>query len=199
MVRVGITGGIGSGKTFVCKKIEALGFPVYYCDDEAKRLMVEDEDIVRGLVGLIGTDSYIVNEEQGCVQLNKPVVAKFLFASSENVQKVNALVHPRVKADFLNWASRQNSKAVFMESAILFEAHFQDVVDRTVLVTASKDVRLERAMLRDHSSREQIESRMRQQQDESKIISLVDYLILNDGVADVDTQLHHILRLLLDK
>ena len=198
MLRVGITGGIGSGKSFVCKKIEALGFPVYYCDDEAKRLMVEDDDIVKGLIGLIGPDSYIENKEQNCIQLNKPVVANFLFASSENVQKINSLVHPRVKADFLNWASRQNNKAVFMESAILFEAHFQDVVDRTVLVTAPMDVKMERAMLRDHSSREQIESRMRQQQDENNIISLVDYLILNDGVADVDTQLHHILRLLLD-
>ena len=198
MLRIGITGGIGSGKSFVCKKIEALGFPVYYCDDEAKRLMVEDDDIVKGLRGLIGPDSYTENKEQNCIQLNKSVVAKFLFASSENVQKINSLVHPRVKADFLNWASRQNNKAVFMESAILFEAHFQDVVDRTVLVTAPMDVKMERAMLRDHSSREQIESRMRQQQDENNIISLVDYLILNDGVADVDTQLHHILRLLLE-
>lgn len=196
MLRIGVTGGIGSGKTFVCKRIEAIGFPVYYCDDEAKRLMVEDDDIVRGLVGLIGPDSYIVDEEQNCVQLNKPVVAKFLFASSENVQKINSLVHPRVKTDFLNWAGRQKSKAVFMESAILFEAHFQDVVDRTVLVTAPMDVKLERAMLRDHATREQIESRMRQQQDENNIISLVDYLILNDGVADVDSQLHHILKLL---
>ena len=198
MLRVGITGGIGSGKSFVCKKIEALGFPVYYCDDEAKRLMVEDGDIVKGLIGLIGPDSYIEDKEQNCIQLNKPVVANFLFASSENVQKINSLVHPRVKADFQNWARRQNSKAVFMESAILFEAHFQDVVDRTILVTAPMDVKMERAMLRDHSSREQIESRMRQQQDENNIISLVDYLILNDGVADVDTQLHHILRLLLE-
>ena len=198
MLRIGITGGIGSGKSFVCKKIEALGFPVYYCDDEAKRLMVEDGDIVKGLIGLIGPDSYIEDKEQNCIQLNKPVVANFLFASSENVQKINSLVHPRVKADFQNWASRQNSKAVFMESAILFEAHFQDVVDRTILVTAPMDVKMERAMLRDHSSREQIESRMRQQQDENNIISLVDYLILNDGVADVDTQLHHILRLLLE-
>ena len=198
MLRVGITGGIGSGKSFVCKKIEALGFPVYYCDDEAKRLMVEDGDIVKGLIGLIGPDSYIEDKEQNCIQLNKPVVANFLFASSENVQKINSLVHPRVKADFQNWASRQSSKAVFMESAILFEAHFQDVVDRTILVTAPMDVKMERAMLRDHSSREQIESRMRQQQDENNIISLVDYLILNDGVADVDTQLHHILRLLLE-
>ena len=133
MLRVGITGGIGSGKSFVCKKIEALGFPVYYCDDEAKRLMVEDGDIVKGLIGLIGPDSYIENKEQNSLQLNKPVVANFLFASSENVQKINSLVHPRVKADFQNWASRQNSKAVFMESAILFEAHFKDVVDRTML------------------------------------------------------------------
>ncbi len=198
MLRIGITGGIGSGKSFVCKKIEALGFPVYYCDDEAKRLMVEDGDIVKGLIGLIGPDSYIEDKEQNCIQLNKPVVANFLFASSENVQKINSLVHPRVKSDFQNWASRQNSKAVFMESAMLFEAHFQDFVDRTILVTAPMDVKMERAMLRDHSSREQIESRMRQQQDENNIISLVDYLILNDGVADVDTQLHHILRLLLE-
>ena len=198
MIRVGITGGIGSGKTFVCKKIEALGFPVYYCDDEAKRLMVEDETIVKGLVGLIGSDSYIMNEEQSGIQLNKPIIAKYLFASSDHVQKVNSLVHPRVKADFPNWASRQNGKAVFMESAILFEAHFQDVVDRTILVSAPVDVKIERAMLRDHTSREQIESRMRQQQDGSAIASQVDYLVLNDGVADVDAQLRHILKLILE-
>jgi len=198
MIRVGITGGIGSGKTFVCKKIEALGFPVYYCDDEAKRLMVEDENIVNGLVGLIGSDSYVMNEEQSGIQLNKPIIAKYLFVSSDHVQKVNSLVHPRVKADFLNWSSRQNGKAVFMESAILFEAHFQDVIDRTILVSAPVDVKIERAMLRDHSSREQIESRMRQQQDGNAIASLVDYLVLNDGVADVDAQLRHILKLILE-
>ncbi len=85
-----------------------------------------------------------------------------------------------------------------MESAILFEAHFQDVVGRTILVTAPVDVKIERAMLRDHTSREQIESRMRQQQDGSAIASQVDYLVLNDGVADVDAQLRHILKLILE-
>ena len=82
---------------------------------------------------------------------------------------------------------------VFMESAILYEAHFQDVVDYTILVTAPLDVKLERAMLRDHATREQIESRMRQQQDENNIIALADHIILNDGVADVQTQVNHII------
>lgn len=193
MLRVGITGGIGSGKSFICKILQAKGFPVYDCDTEAKRLMVENEDIIKGLTSLVGEDAYLFDTEKRAFLLNKPVIAQYLFASSENTLKINSLVHPQVKADFQNWALRQNSDIVFMESAILFEAHFQDVVDYTILVTAPLDVKLERAMLRDHATREQIESRMSQQQDENNIIALADYIILNDGVADVQTQVNHII------
>ena len=193
MLRVGITGGIGSGKSFICKILQAKGFPVYDCDTEAKRLMVESEEIIQGLTSLVGEDAYLFDAENRTIHLNKPVVAKYLFASSENTLKINSLVHPQVKADFQNWTLRQNSDIVFMESAILYEAHFQDVVDYTILVTAPLDVKLERAMLRDHATREQIESRMRQQQDENNIIALADHIILNDGVADVQTQVDHII------
>jgi dephospho-CoA kinase len=173
--------------------LQAKGFPVYDCDTEAKRLMVENEEIIQGLTSLVGEDAYLFDAENRAIHLNKPVVAQYLFASSENTLKVNSLVHPLVKADFLNWTLRQNSDIVFMESAILYEAHFQDVVDYTILVTAPLDVKLERAMLRDHATREQIESRMRQQQDENNIIALADHIILNDGVADVQTQVDHII------
>ena len=126
--------------------------------------------------------------------MNKPLVAAFLFANEDNVAKVNAIVHPIVKQDFLDWANRQQTDIVTQESAILFEAGFQDTVDKTVEVYAPYDIRLQRAILRDHATPKQIQARMAQQMDEEEKRQRADFCILNDGITDLNAQIDLLLQ-----
>lgn len=187
-MKVGITGGIGSGKTYVCKIISSLGYPIYDCDTRAKELMSSNKALISSIKQLIGTDSY---NNDGSI--NKEVIAGFLFANKANADKMNQLVHPAVKNDFLQWASEQQSEIVFMESAILFESKFNDVVDHTVAIYAPAEIRLKRAIQRDNTTKEKIESRMRQQLTEQETSSLSDFQINNDGKANVHEQVLELL------
>lgn len=187
-MKVGITGGIGSGKTYVCKIISSLGYPIYDCDTRAKELMSSNKALISSIKHLIGTDSY---NNDGSI--NKEVIAGFLFANKANTDKMNLLVHPAVKNDFLQWASEQQSEIVFMESAILFESKFNDVVDHTVAIYAPAEIRLKRAIQRDNTTKEKIESRMRQQLTEQETSSLSDFQIINDGKANVHEQVLELL------
>lgn len=188
MIRIGITGGIGSGKSYVCRLLQQRGIPVYSCDDEAKRLMQESPIIREQLCQLIGCNAYIGQE------LNKPVIAQFLFTDSNHTTQVNHVVHPVVRQDFANWVQQQNVPIVAQESAILFEAGFQDTVDITILVYAPHSLRLQRAMKRDHATSEQIEARMAQQMDEEEKRQRADYCILNDGTSDLNLQIDNLLK-----
>lgn len=187
-MKIGITGGIGSGKTYVCKIISSLGYPIYDCDTRAKELMSSNKALNSSIKQLIGTDSY---NNDGSI--NKEVIAGFLFANKANADKMNQLVHPAVKNDFLQWASEQQSEIVFMESAILFESKFNDVVDYTVAIYAPAEIRLRRAIQRDNTTKEKIESRMRQQLTEQETSSLSDFQIINDGKANVHEQVLELL------
>ncbi|MCH5174493.1 MAG: dephospho-CoA kinase [Prevotellaceae bacterium] len=205
MIKVGVTGGIGSGKTFVCNRLKDRGIPVYNCDDEAKRLMQEDPNIREQLCSLVGNRAYI----NGC--LNKPAIAEFLFASPDNGKKINGIVHPAVKRDFIKWAEQQgrhhigggstatSTPIVAQECALLFEAGFQDTVDAVITVHAPIEVRMERAMRRDNATRQQIEARMLQQLDDEEKISRADYSIINDGKADIEQQIDNILKLITNQ
>ena len=188
MKKLGITGGIGSGKTYICQLLKQRGIPVYHCDDEAKRLMVEDATIREKLTQLLGTEAYIGN------QLNKPVIARYLFADSEHARQINGIVHPVVKQDFSQWANQQDAPIVVQECALLFETGFQDTVDDTIEVYAPQSIRLERAMRRDLASSEQILARMAQQMDEEEKRLRADHCIINDGIADLDVQIDRILQ-----
>ena len=175
-MRIGITGGIGSGKSYVARQLsDQFGIPVYDSDREARRLMVASHDVREALVHLLGEDAYTPDGE-----LCKPVVARYLFASAEHAAKVNAIVHPAVKADFLRWA-QVCSCDVALESAILVEAGFQDVVDCLLVVTAPEELRLQRAMLRDGAGEEQVRRRMAQQAELQTLLQAADYIIVNDG------------------
>lgn len=190
---VGITGGIGSGKSFVCHKLEAIGYPVYQCDDAAKQLMQTDPDLRRQLIDLIGTEAYTPNE------LNKPVIAGFLFHSKENARLVDNIVHPAVFRDMQSWYSRQQSSVCFVESAILFEAGFHTAMDATVFVYADEEVRIQRAIERDHSDAAHIRSRMAQQQSADTTRSLADYTLTNNPTSDIDTELRKLIEYLNNK
>lgn len=188
MIRIGITGGIGSGKTHVCNMLALRGIPVYNCDNEAKRLMVESSEIRHGLCQLIGTNAYVDGA------LNKAAVAGYLFQNAEHARLVGNIVHPVVKQDFLGWAARQNAPLVVQECALLFEADFRHTVHYAVEVYAPLPVRLERATKRDRATEEQIKARMAQQMDEEEKRNHADFCILNDGTAALDPQIDRLLQ-----
>lgn len=174
-IRIGITGGIGSGKSVVSKILSLLNIPIYLSDDEAKRLTATDETIRRELTDLLGDELY-----QGGI-LNKQKLANYLFASSENAEKINAIIHPQVKQDFCRWCTRHSSSPfVAMESAILFESGFDSEVDVVVMVYAPQEVRIQRAMMRDAVSRTQIEQRIKRQMDDEAKRSKAHYVLIND-------------------
>lgn len=176
IIKIGITGGIGSGKSVVSRLLEIMGVPIYISDSEAKRLTQTDRTIREGLTGLLGEEVYA-----GGV-LNKPLLASYLFGSPEHARQVNGIIHPRVKEDFRIWARRHaDSRIVGIESAILIEAGFASEVDKIVLVYAPEEVRIRRAVARDASSREAIQRRIASQMSDEKKREQADFVIVNDG------------------
>lgn len=182
-MRIAITGGIGSGKSFVCREIERHGFSVYDCDAAAKRLMRSDTDLKNALCRLVGDDAY----KDGLLQ--KAVLSRFILAGEANKQAVNAVVHPAVARDYME------SGMVWCESAILFESRFNERVpfDMVVCVTAPVDVRLERVMRRDSLSREKALEWIGAQMPEHEIVERSDRRIVNDGREDIKAQVENLL------
>ena len=184
MTSIAITGGIGSGKSYVSVLLQAAGIPVYNTDNEAKRLMLSDEGIRQDLIALLGEGVYTDGT------LNKPMLASYLFAGPENAARINAIVHPRVKADFRRWMEEQEGQEIVgLECAILFEAGFEDAVDAVVTVYAPESLRVERAMKRDGATEAQIRARIAAQMDEEEKCRLSDYIIYNDGSISLENQL----------
>lgn len=182
-IRLGITGGIGSGKSYVAQMLQARwDVPVYDCDSEAKRLTAESDDIRTALTQLVGDHLW----QQG--QMQKPVLAAYLFASPEHAAQVNAIIHPAVRRDFLGWTdAHSRSPVVAIESAILCESGFHTLVDSILLVDAPLEVRLQRAMLRDGASRQQVMARMARQ-DSAQARQLARFTVINDGGGDQPLQ-----------
>ena len=184
MTSIAITGGIGSGKSYVSVLLQAAGIPVYNTDNEAKRLMLSDEGIRQDLIALLGEGVYTDGT------LNKPMLASYLFAGPENAARINAIVHPRVKADFRRWMEEQEGQEIVgLECAILFEAGFADTVDAVVTVYAPEALRVERAMKRDGATEAQIRARIAAQMDDEEKCRLSDYIIYNDGSISLENQL----------
>ena len=174
-IKIGITGGIGSGKSVVAKLLAWMGIPVYQTDAEAKRLMLSDADIRRELTAQVGSNAY---NEKG---LNKALLASYVFGNPEHTRQVNAIVHPKVRHDFRKWAGNSGRMMVAMESAILLEAGFRNEVDKVVMVYAPQEVRIARAIRRDSATREQIEKRIRSQMSDENKREAADFVIVNDG------------------
>lgn len=184
MISIAITGGIGSGKSYVSSLLKQRGISIYHADDEAKRLMLSDERIRRDLIALLGEAVY----QDG--MLNKPMLASYLFAHSENALRINGIVHPRVKNDFRRWMEKHaDEEMVGLECAILFEAGFDHLVDAVVMVYAPEALRLERAMKRDHATEAQIRARMDAQMDDEEKCRRSDFVVYNDGRLPLEEQL----------
>ena len=182
-MRIAITGGIGSGKSFVCKQLQLRGIEVYDCDSAAKCLMRTSQSIREGLTALVGPAVYQDGE------LCKPVLAQFLLQSEDNKQAVNAVVHPAVAADYLA------SGTEWMESAILFDSGFDRRIqfDYVVCVTAPLEVRISRVMMRDGISREKTLEWIHRQLPQEEVRSRCQFEIVNDGQQDINKQLDDIL------
>ena len=180
-MRIGITGGIGSGKSYVCARLEALGIKVYDCDSAAKRIISSSDEIKERLTELIGPDTY----KDG--KLNKAAVASFLLASESNAQAIDAIVHPAVAVDF------ENSGIEWMECAILYESGLDRLVDKVIAVTAPDSVRVKRVMERDGITCGKVREWMARQLPQETVIARADYEIINDGTHDVDRQINELI------
>lgn len=189
-IKIGITGGIGSGKSVVSRLLEVIGIPVYISDLESKRITQTDEHIRRELCALIGDGVF----QDGV--LNRPLLAAYLFGHPDHAKEINGIIHPRVKDDFRQWAVCNDSIGlVGLESAILIESGFKEEVDFVVMVYAPIEVRIERAIKRDHTSREMIMKRINaQMSDETKRLQ-ADFIIVNDGETPVIPQVLELISL----
>ena len=178
-MRVAITGGIGSGKSYVCKRLEAFGIRVYDCDAAAKRLMCTSSALQQDLCRLVGDDVYV----DGVLQ--KQVLAKFLLASADNKQAVNQIIHPAVARDF------ECSGYEWLESAILFDSGFDRRIhfDYIVCVSAPLEIRIQRVMNRDGISREKTMEWISRQLPQEEVLKRADFEIVNDGMEDIDEQI----------
>lgn len=195
-MKFGITGGIGSGKSFVCKRLQLRGIDVYDCDAAAKRLINTDADIRRKLTALIGPEAYMSVPNGSIVGttptvLNKAAVARFLLDSESNAKAIDDIVHPAVFRDF------QESGIEWMESAIMYESGIYRLVDRVIVVTAPLEVRIQRVMKRDGITREKVLEWMQRQWPQDEVRRRADYEIINDGQADIEAQIDHLFNIIL--
>ena len=181
MVKVAVTGGIGCGKSYVCKLLGERDISVYDCDRAAKRIMASSLKIQDELRKLVGDSVY----SDGV--LNKAVLAAFLLKSEDNTTAVNKIVHPAVADDFVKSGDK------WMECAILFSSGFDKLVDKVICVTAPLEVRVERIIQRDGITREKALEWMDKQQPQEQMVSLSDYEIINDGEADLEEQIDSVL------
>lgn len=189
MIKLGITGGIGSGKSVISDVLRCMDIPVYDCDSRARLLMNSNENIRITLTRLIGKDTY----ENG--KLNVKKVASFLFSDKNNKMLVDAIVHPVVKDDYLLWTKQQTTDIVAVESAILFESGMNNIVDKTIMVYASENTRIERIIKRNNCTRKEAMARINSQMDDKIKTRLSDFIIKNDGES-VLLQLERILNII---
>ncbi|KAA6347731.1 Dephospho-CoA kinase [termite gut metagenome] len=187
-IKIGITGGIGSGKSVVSRLFELMGIPVYISDTESKRLTVFDPFIRKKLTNLLGEEVYKNGE------LNKLLLASYLFENPDKTKTINNIIHPYVREDFQRWVAEHSSyPTLAIESAILMESGFTQEVDVILLIYASEELRLERVMKRTSSSRELIVKRIRSQMCDEEKMKLADYIIINDGEMPLIPQVESIL------
>ena len=189
---VGLTGGIGSGKSTVAKMLEELGVPVYNSDIEAKNLMVTSKVLKRKIVALLGEQSYSKNE------LNREYIASLVFNDRALLQKLNEIVHPAVRKHFIKWSKKQDHPYVVQETALLFENGSNYLYDKTILVIAPKDIRVARIVARDGSTKQQVLQRMQNQLGDEQKLALADFVIENIDLDRTAIKLRELNKALLE-
>ncbi len=174
MLRIGLTGGIGSGKSTVAKVFEVLGVPVYYADDAAKRIMNKDEELKEKIKQEFGESVYSDGK------LNRKLLAGIVFNAPEKLNQLNALTHPATIADAERWMQSQTTPYCIKEAALIFESGAQEFLDYVIGVTAPAPLRIQRTMQRDGISREAVVARMDKQMDDAIKMKLCDFILTND-------------------
>jgi len=173
-LRIGITGGIGSGKTTIAKIFEVLGAPVYYADDAARKLMNEDEGLKQELVRHFGEKTYAGGK------LNREYLASIVFSDKKKLALLNSLVHPATIRNSIAWMKKQTAPYALREAALIFESGVQDQLDFVIGVSAPIELRIQRAMERDNITEEQVQERMARQINENIKMKLCDVIVYND-------------------
>jgi dephospho-CoA kinase len=192
MLTIGITGGIGCGKSYVSAKMRLRGIPVYDSDTRAKLITATNPVIKMELTRLVGPTLYC---PCGCGVMQKEVLAKFIFGNPENLARVNSIIHPHVKEDFRQWADeRKCNDFCILESAILFESGFDGEVDFKVCVDAPLELRIRRCIERDKITREAVLERINNQMDQVEKCSMADFVIVNDGQRALEPQIDALIR-----
>lgn len=186
---IGLTGGIGSGKTTVAKFIENCGFPVYYSDDRAKEIVNDNDDLKPKIKELLGEESYLQNG-----LYNRKFVAEKVFNDKELLQQLNEIIHPAVRIDFEEWVNKQTQYLIFKETALLFELKLDKQCYQSILVTAEDNIRIKRVMDRDGKTYREVQSVMEKQMPEREKIKIADFVIYNNtGLDDLKDQTEKII------
>lgn len=175
MLKIGLTGGIGSGKTTVCKIFELLGIPVFYADEEAKNLMVRNPDVIKKIKTEFGKDAYLPD-----LSLNRKYISDLVFKDNTKLSALNNIVHPAVFEAFKDWAALQNAPYVLKEAAILFESKSNLLNHYNILVSSPLALRIRRVMKRDDIAEEKVLERISKQMPEQEKEKLADYIIHNN-------------------
>jgi dephospho-CoA kinase len=176
MIKVGITGGIGSGKTTVCRVFELLGIPVFYADNVAKTIMQTDSQLKNEILNTFGQESYLVDG-----QLNRPYISSIVFKDQSQLNKLNALVHPAVFRAFDRWIAEQKEVPyILKEAALLYESESYKMCDLSILVISPESTRISRIKARDHISEEEIMLRMKRQFSDEQKMKLANHILIND-------------------
>lgn len=192
MLLVGITGNIGSGKTTVCQIFETLGVKIYYADQRAKWLLEHHPLLIQQVKNLLGEEAYYNHS------LNKNYIAEKVFQDSILLEKYNKIVHPKVWDDTLTWLqANKYEKYLIKEAALLVESGSYQQLDKLIVVTAPKNIRIQRVMQRDNLSEKQVLDRMKNQLPESEKLKHADFQIINDGHHDLIQQVHDLHQQLL--
>lgn len=194
MLKIGLTGGIGSGKTTIARIFEHLGYKVYIADVHASRLMNTDPQLRERISATFGKDIYTAEQ-----RIDKKRLASLIFNNRKALLQINRIVHPRVVADFYRWCERQPGEFVFFESAILFEAGLEKTVDYIICVTATLETRLKRVMERDHTSEEKVRERMSNQMDDEEKCRRSNFTVCTDGTVMVLKQIETLIETLNNK
>ncbi|MBK6953311.1 MAG: dephospho-CoA kinase [Crocinitomicaceae bacterium] len=188
MISVGITGGIGTGKSTICRILGIMGYPVFYSDTAAKEILSSNSKVRNQIIELFGSQSYRGDKP------DKEFLAQMVFNNTQNLEQLNQIVHPAVRKQFADWSQVQNSKFVFNEAAILFESGSYKNFSKTILVTSPTELRIERLLKRDQTSVEQIKARMANQWSDDQKIPLADFIVVNDEKVLIIPQVLEILK-----
>jgi len=192
MITVGLTGGIGSGKSTVAEFFKALNVPVYNSDFEARELMKTSKKLKKAIKKLLGSKAYKGKK------LNKPYIAEKIFNDKNLLSELNAIVHPAVRDHFLAWKNNQESSYVIQETALIFENNSERFYDKIILVTAPKAERLQRIMNRDGISKNDVEDRFKNQLSDEEKLEKADYVINNVLLAETENKVLELHKVLLD-